>query len=81
MTRETFISNWAGLWKNSYNYEYITKRFTNELTELIDQETKAQQNAAQGLLDALIEVVGSDRVTKQIEISEKAINEYKEATK
>ena len=82
MTQQDFMLKWSPIVESStYNNALIALAFMFEVKQMVDEATKVQQNAAQWLLEALIEVVGSDSVTKQIDIAENAINKYKEATK
>jgi hypothetical protein len=81
MTPQDFILKWAPIVALSTQNKALSLAFMLEVKQMVDEATKVQQNAAQGLLDALEFIVQQSEDFPDVALAHNAINEYKEATK
>ena len=82
MTQQDFMLKWSPIVESStYNNALIALAFMFDVKQMVDEATKVQQNAAQGLLGTLEFIVEQSEDFPDVALAHNAINEYKEATK
>jgi hypothetical protein len=81
MTPQEFILKWSPIVALSTQNKALSLAFMLEVKQMVDEATKVQQNASQGLITAMDVIRDYSNDVFSGEVAKNAINEYKEATK